>query len=34
MILDNDTEDRNVGLPPIGTSEEMEKLISAIDTAY
>ena len=33
-MLDNDTEDRNVGLPLIGTSEEREKLRLARDTAY
>ena len=32
--MDNDTEDRNVGLPLIGTSGEREKLRLAIDTAY
>ena len=33
-MLDNPTEDRNVRLPFIGTSEEREKLRLAIDTAY
>ena len=32
--MDNDTEDRNVGLPLVGTNEEREKLRLAIDTAY
>ena len=32
--MDNDTEDRNIGLPLTGTSEEREKLRLAIDTAY
>ena len=32
--MDNDTEDKNIGLPVTGASEEREKLRLAIDTAY